>query len=162
MPQSLPGHGIQAVEMPPHQHLSILLQVKIETLLVAKSPQDAGGVIAETAPMEYPNQSFPQIALPAVGVEQVTEGVRPEGNGHGIDGEVPSPEVILDCARFHLRQSTRPGIDLRPCRDQVEAEILLIELGCPKARVGSHPPILDSGYLASQGDGVALNHQIEV
>lgn len=67
---------------------------------IAGRPEQTGWIITNTGVMEQTQLALGQIRLAAMGIEQ---GRPLQQQGHGIDAEVTTGQIVLEAAEMHLR-----------------------------------------------------------
>ena len=110
--------------------LGLLVHPEAVAVLVAHRPEDPGGVFDEAQVVEHPDDAVPQVAEPAEEVDHRAEVLPAQGDGHGVDGEVPAEEVLADGGVLHPRQCGRMVVELGTGGGDIHVE------GLP---AGSHP-----------------------
>ena len=147
----LAGHHTQLAGMALNPALAGGLQAEIEAVGQADAPKQPQGV-GQQIGLAHGHQ------LAARQVGEATGGIHQwgwaacaggQGQGHGIDGVIPAPQIGLQVGAVPLGQVDVPALHHEP--------------GDAVVRIEHHgAAAVVPGQVAGQGDGIALHHEVEV
>ena len=90
----------------------LLVHAEAVAVLVAHRPEDARGVLDEAEVVEYPDRTLPKVAQASEEVDHGAEVRSPQGDGHGVDGEIAPEQVLSDRGVLHPGQRGRIVVEL--------------------------------------------------
>jgi hypothetical protein len=113
--------------------------------------------------MQHADRARTKIALPSIGVEQVTELPRIELHRYGIDCEVTPVEILFDRRRLHCRQDSRLRVGFSPGRRDIHLEpVREREPRRRKPLKHCQPGPIPVSHQPREGDPISLYREIEV
>ena len=144
-------------------------EATIQARGVAAGPDEAGRIVLEGGIMQGPDQGAVEIRDTGEGVEQRTRleagsvGWRHgQDEGHGVDGEVTTGEVFIDSGWFHLWQSAGAFVMFAPGPGEVNATAAQLQRGGAEVLVGMMRGAEPSGHDGGQGEGIAVEGNVDV
>ena len=103
-----------------------------------------------------------EVALAAVGIEQLPELGRRQCDGHGVDREVAPQQVLADRRMLDGRQRSRVLVVLGAGARHVNALVARDDDRRAERAMCMHPPSQPLGQRVGEPDPVALNRQVDV
>ena len=136
---------------------------EVEPRGVARRAHQPAGVLDERAGAHRPQQARGQVGRAAVRVDELAGARAPQAEGHRVHREVATREVVEEAPGTDGRQGARGRVGLGARAHEVEvASVRELDVGGPEARVRDDPGAEGPADPGGLGDGVTLDHEIEL
>lgn len=129
------------------------------------TPEDPRWIVTVRTGVEDPEQARLEVREPPVRVLQGTQALPADGDGHGVDREIPPKEILNQRARLDPRQGRRRGVPLaagcghiQPPRGPGPGG----KGGCPKPGVDRTGCSEGLRQVPGKGDPRPLDHEVKI